>query len=71
MKLFCDNCERYFETRTALNYYDVWGYQAPHDIDTPFLYNLCSPSCLAEWGWKCKESQTKLSKSKETNDELA
>lgn len=31
---------------------------------------LCSPSCLVEWAWKLKESQIKLSKSKEADDEM-
>lgn len=57
----CDNCGR-----------DHDSYQQAYWLRKDSRFHngetfLCSPSCLVEWAWKLKESQEKLSKSKELN----
>ena len=50
----CDQCGKY---RPQIEYFVRRA-----DDDEPI--RVCSPSCLVELAWECKEAQSKLSKSK-------
>lgn len=60
-KYNCNNCRRFVDqlkyrlSDLSLYYGDAF------DSD----WDLCSIDCLIEWAWKVRESQPKLSKSKQ------
>lgn len=58
----CKNCEKVIDFRDK-DYaeYDVY------ESATGKEYILCGISCLLDWGWRRKETQEKLSKSKALN----